>query len=559
MINIPAFIGEQPPDFYVYNLLTLPQTQLDNRTHVLPMGRGVGGGSLVNGMIWNRGNQEDFNLWASLGNPGWDWNSLLPYFTKSETYTPRAYADVNRQPVTFDPAVHGSSGPVQVSYPAFYWPQTDNWFAALDTLEIPSPIDPNEGTSAGSYFLPSSMDPASQTRSDARRAYHDKAANRSNYHVLTNAQVGRILFRRGVVPQAIGVRTLDGRRFLARREVILAAGAIHTPQVLELSGVGDGQLLSSLNISVVVDLAGVGNNLQDHALLRVTYPYQNPAYPNPQWLLTNSTFNSTSAQEYFSSHTGPWTAKPSTAIAFPSLAQITNNTYARSLILSATQDSQGYYSSPRVLPSNKTNRPFLQAGYQAQYPLILQNLMSESTPAYEILNDNSGGLDIALMRPLSRGTTHITCQDATVDPAINPNWLSHPLDFEIMLAAMEFNQRILDTDAVQTLEPSYGQVPANATRPELEGIVRQGINTEYHYSGTCAMLPRGLGGVVDADLNVYGTKGLRIVDTSVYPVVPGAHLQSVAYAVGERAADIIRGRIVMVVTPVGIGTDAGPV
>lgn len=124
MINIPAFIGEQPPDFYVYNLLTLPQTQLDNRTHVLPMGRGVGGGSLVNGMIWNRGNQEDFNLWASLGNPGWDWNSLLPYFTKSETYTPRAYADVNRQPVTFDPAVHGSSGPVQVSYPAFYWPQT---------------------------------------------------------------------------------------------------------------------------------------------------------------------------------------------------------------------------------------------------------------------------------------------------------------------------------------------------------------------------------------------------------------------------------------------------
>lgn len=303
----------------------------------------------------------------------------------------------------------------------------------------------------------------------------------------------------------------------------------------------------------MVDLAGVGNNLQDHALLRVKYPYQNPAFPNPQWLLTNSTFNSTSAQEYFTSRTGPWTAKPSTAIVFPSLTQITNNTYAHALILSAMQDSQRYYSSSHVFTNDSTSRPILQAGYQAQFPPLLQNLMSESTPAYEVLNDNSGGLDIALMRPLSRGTTHITCPDATVDPAINPNWLSHPLDFEIMLRAMEFNQRILDTDSIRALEPSYDQVPANATRVQLEEILQQGINTEYHYSGTCAMMPRGLGGVVDADLNVYGTAGLRVVDTSVYPVVPGAHLQSVAYAVSERAADIIRGRIAM------SGAESGPV
>ncbi|KIW12061.1 hypothetical protein PV08_09335 [Exophiala spinifera] len=542
MVAIPAFIGEQPADFYAYNLLTIPQNQLDNHTRILPMGRGVGGGSLVNGMIWNRGNQEDFDLWASLGNQGWDWNSLLPYFMKSESYTPRAYANLTRQPVTFVPAVHGSSGPVQVSYPVFYWPQTDNWFGALNALDIPSCVDPNEGTSAGSYFLPSSIDPASQTRSDARRAYHDKAANRSNYHVLTDAQVVRILFRRGAIPRAIGVRTLDGRRFVARREVILAAGAIHTPKVLEHSGVGDGQLLSALNISVVADLPGVGSNLQDHALLRVKYPYQNTAFPNPQGLLTNSTFNSSSAHEYLTSRTGPWTAKPSTAIAFPSLSQITNTTYALGLILSATQDSLGYYPLSHTSGHDSTSIPVVKAGYQAQFPLLLQNLMSASTPAYEVLNDNSGGLDIALMRPLSRGTTHIISPDETVDPAVDPNWLSHPLDFEIMVAAMRFNQRILDTDAIRALEPSYTQVSPNATRPELEAFIRQGINTEYHYSGTCAMMPRGLGGVVDADLSVYGTAGLRIVDTSVYPVVPGAHLQSVAYAVAERAADVIRGR-----------------
>jgi choline dehydrogenase-like flavoprotein len=124
MIEIPVFIGEQPPDFYAYNLVTVAQSQLDNHTRILPMGRGVGGGSLINGMIWNRGNQEDFDLWAELGNPGWDWDSLLPYFQRSETYTPRTYSNLTYQPPSFDPAIHGSSGPVQVSYPAYCWPQT---------------------------------------------------------------------------------------------------------------------------------------------------------------------------------------------------------------------------------------------------------------------------------------------------------------------------------------------------------------------------------------------------------------------------------------------------
>ncbi len=197
----------------------------------------------------------------------------------------------------------------------------------------------------------------------------------------------------------------------------------------------------------------------------------------------------------------------------------------------------------------------IRAGYEAQISLVLQNLRSNDTPAYEILNDNSGGLDIALMRPLSRGTTHIiNSRDPTVAPAVDPRWLSHPFDFEVMILAMQFNQRILDTPSISALMPSYEEddnisgttIPAcpanNATREQLETVLRRGVNTEYHYSGTCAMLPRNLAGVVDSALRVYGTHGLRVVDTSVYPVVPGAHLQAVAYAVAERAADIIRGR-----------------
>ncbi|KAK7905430.1 hypothetical protein LTR67_000152 [Exophiala xenobiotica] len=577
MIEIPVFIGEQPPDFYAYNLVTVAQSQLDNHTRILPMGRGVGGGSLINGMIWNRGNQEDFDLWAELGNPGWDWDSLLPYFQRSETYTPRTYSNLTYQPASFDPAIHGSSGPVQVSYPAYCWPQTDAWFTALNTLGVPTCADPNSGTSAGAYFLPVCLDPTTQTRSDARCAYHDAAADRPNYHILTNTQVVRVVFdnstitnstpnARPDIPLAVGVELLGGRIVYARREVILAAGAIHTPQILELSGIGDANVLSSLDVPVVLDLPGVGNNLQDHALLRLEYPYQSPI-PNPSWLLTNSTFNASAGTEYFSSRTGPWTSKPSTAVAFPSLAQITNASYALDMIstaANATQEQNYYYPSTYYTESESTNDTtpsILRAGYEAQINLVLRNLQSNNTPAYEILNDNSGGLDFAVMRPLSRGATHILDgRDPTVAPTVDPRWLSHPFDFEVMILAMQFNQRILDTPSISALKPEYSynddndNIPgtstgsssaclaANATRQQLETVLRRGINTEYHYSGTCAMMPMSLGGVVDSALRVYGIQGLRVVDTSVYPVVPGAHLQAVAYAVAERAGDIIRGR-----------------
>lgn len=193
----------------------------------------------------------------------------------------------------------------------------------------------------------------------------------------------------------------------------------------------------------------------------------------------------------------------------------------------------------RYYPS--TYEQTLCAGYELQFSLVIQNLLLNSTPAYEILNDNSGGLDLALMHPLSRGTTHITSTDPAKDPAVDPRWLVNPFDADVMLAAMQFNQRILDTAPIQALQPSYSDIPQDATRDQLAAVLRARVNTEYHYSGTLAMMPLDLGGVVDANLTVYGTQNLRVVDTSVFPVIPGAHLQAVAYAVAEKAADIIKG------------------
>ncbi|KIW82036.1 hypothetical protein Z517_05063 [Fonsecaea pedrosoi CBS 271.37] len=569
-IEIPVYIGDRPAA-YEWDINTTPQKQLDGQPRVTVMGKGVGGGSLINGMIWNRGTQNDFNIWAALGNPGWDWENLLPYFKKSETYTPRYYDGVQNQPVTFDESMHGFAGPVNVSYPQYFWPQTGNWFKALNTLHIPDCFDPNDGLSAGSYFLPSSIDPVNQTRSDARRAYHDMAAGRPNYHLITNAQVGRVFFDSNSTGseavRAVGVQAVyllnDTTRFVgATREVILAAGGIHTPQILELSGIGNASLLQSLGIPLVQNLPGVGNNLQDHAMIHLSYPFQNTSVPRPAWLLTNSSFDVAAERTYFSSRTGPWTAKPSTAVAFPSLAQMANSTRYISLL----EDAMGRFGLvPSVLPPeySSPDRSGLTVlvGYGMQHNMVAASLLLNTTPAYEILNDNSGGLDLALMRPLSRGTVHITSADERHDPAVNPNWLSHAVDFEILLLAVRFNQRILSTPPMQGLEPAFapgpdGSIARDMTREQIASVLRHGVGTEFHYSGTAAMLPLDLGGVVDPNLTVYGTRNLRVVDTSLFPVIPGAHLQAVAYAVAERAADVIKGIAVDVAAGGGGGSPA---
>lgn len=455
---------------------------------------------------------------------------------QSETYTPKSYEGAEVQPVLQNSAIHGRTGPVQVSYPNFYWPQADNWFEALQSLGIPTSAEPNEGLSAGGYYLPLNIDPESQTRSDARIAYYNPNIGRSNFNVQPNSQATRILFEQGASLTATGVEfaanpSSPRQTAYASREVILSAGAIHSAQLLELSGIGQASILEAVGIEMLQNLPGVGNNLQDHAMIHLDYTYTNPNVLDINDFATNSTFNDESAAEYYSSRTGPWTAKPSCAVAFPSLQQSTSDVAG---VLSAAR------SAAHNLPDTYADEPTLQQGYEEQIDSVLSELASENIPAFENLNNNAGGLDLALMRPLSRGTSHITSTDPFTPPSVDPRWLAHEFDFEVMILAMQLNQRILDTDAIQQLQPSYEQVPYNADVETLSAILRAGIGTEYHYCGTTAMLPLDLGGVVDSDLFVYGTSNLRVVDTGIYPMVPGAHLQAVAFGVAEKAADMIK-------------------
>lgn len=347
IIEIPGFIGHDIGGKYDWNLSTVPQAFLDDHPRTIPQGRALGGGTLLNGMLWSRGGQADYDDWVKLGNPGWSWNDMLPYFKKSESYTPVSSLGVAEQfAIHGNTSVHGFEGPVSVSYPHYFWNTSANFFQGLAELGVPTAYDPNDGAVAGASFLPFDLDPVTQTRCTAKRAYYDSVMDRSNLWVSTGQTVTQLLFANGSVnrnasdpshadsygqgssPQTSGqifgdgstlnvtsvpqpqrmmhqlrdvwshlkdflrlrprltatdvlnaalqpkidvigveyaANASSGRRTVkASREVIVSAGAIHTPQLLMLSGLGPSKPLRDLGIETRLDLPGIGSNLQDH-------------------------------------------------------------------------------------------------------------------------------------------------------------------------------------------------------------------------------------------------------------------------------------------------------
>ncbi|TIA59949.1 hypothetical protein D6C83_03322, partial [Aureobasidium pullulans] len=396
-VQIPFFAGQGVGSSLDWNLLTAPQTYLDGRSRALPQGRVLGGGT-------NRGGIGDYDDWVTLGNPGWSFWDLMPYFCKSETFTPHPQSEIaNAVGINQNPLVHGNKGPVNVSFSSHIYNETVNFFSALNELQMPVSYDPNDGATAGASFLPLALNPANQTRCDARSAYFEPYAMRPNLWVSTNQHVTRILFEGGSgnpntttptpgdssvgqgssfsrpdglfsnitqngiasrrrmfrpvyrildsLKQRLGMRkrqptntpvTSVGsllrangvefasaaselrRNITAVREIIVAAGALHTPQVLKLSGLGPANELQSLQIPVLVDLPGVGMNLQDHALVGVFYPYQKPTSLTSVQIASNHSLMSQFGATYQANRTGPWTAGPPDGNAFPALSVLTN-------------------------------------------------------------------------------------------------------------------------------------------------------------------------------------------------------------------------------------------
>lgn len=308
----------------------------------------------------------------------------------------------------------------------------------------------------------------------------------------------------------------------------MAAGSLQTPKVLELSGIGSTDIMGANNISTIVNLPGVGNNLQDHYLVGTYYQFFNQSYTYSNQLNldpNNDTLNQLAGQEYYANRTGPWTAGPADGNAFPSLSQLTNRS-AGIIGNAANQTAQSYLAAG--LDST------VVAGYNAQLSRLISALADPMRAVVELLNSNAGNISPSVMRPFSRGSSHISSANPFDPPLIDPRYGSNPVDIDILLESLLFNRRLLATPSMAELDPLQWAPPADADEDALRVFINNAIGTEYHPSGTAAMLPLNLGGVVDPNLLVYGTQNLRVVDASICPTIPASHMQAVVYGIAEK-------------------------
>ncbi|KAL8843583.1 MAG: hypothetical protein Q9170_000087 [Blastenia crenularia] len=544
------------PD-YDWIFKTVPQTHGNDRIVAQPRGKQLGGSSALNFDYWTHASRQDIDNWGALGNPGWSWKELFPYFRKSETYHPPP-ASVSEQVDTafIDPAFHGGSGPVQNSFPPFY----DNFYKAFEptyeSLGLGPTGDPKGGLAIGAYSTLLSIDPKGATRSYAANAYYRPNAARPNLKVLTEALVTRITFASSVRPlEATGLAfEVQGRKYTAsaEREVILCAGAFQSPQLLELSGIGGSAFLKSKGIEVLYDNPNVGENLQDHVFLPLGFQAA-PGEVTFETIARNETYFAQILSDYTKNHTGP-------------LASGTSNAYVSfTQILEALKKDP----APNVLRRKALSSNKIPLSLQKQHALSLAQLLDPKEAAAQEVNfpgglvpplvsnasalfhpdakeypENYFSLLAVLEHPFSRGSVHITSSDPTVYPAIDPNYLSHPLDVYVISQAMLHLQQVARTpplsDHLKDGGKAYQEGFYELNEENVEGFVRDSFSTEYHPMGTCAMGLKGEGGVVDERLRVHGTSNVRVVDASVFPLQVRGNLASLVYAVAERAADLVK-------------------
>ncbi len=494
MIHVPVGYAQTLKDPKVNWLYpTEPDPGTGDRVHVWPRGKVLGGSSSINGLLYIRGQHADYDGWRQLGCTGWGWDDVKPYFLRSENQERGASAD------------HGVGGPLNVSDVTTKHEVSDAVVEACVEAGIPRSADVNGVDQEGvSYYQ---LTVKNGQRCSAAVAYLHPVMGRANLSVETRALTTKVIFEG---KRAVGVEYLQGGvRKVARatKEVILAGGAINSPQLLQLSGVGPGALLAEHGIEVVSDLTGVGENLQDHYVMAVTYRLK---------VGTISVNELTKGPRF--------------------LGEVMKYAFQRKGLLTL--------SAAHVAAFCKS-RPDL-AGPDIQFHILpaSQNLEKAMVEGKMEL-DSEPGLTIApcQVRPESRGTIRIKSADPTVYPAIAPNYLSDPLDQEVAVAGLKWGRKIASQPALAPwIDHEMLPGPDFTTDETLLGYARMAGSTIYHPVGTCAM-GTGPRAVVDAQLRVRGVEGLRVVDASVMPRLVSGNTNAPTIMIAEKACDMILGRV----------------
>ncbi len=478
--HLPAGFAKMTKGIGSWGWQTVPQRHMKDMVIRYTQAKVLGGGSTINAQIYTRGNALDYDGWRQAGCEGWAYEDVLPYFRKAEDND------------TFDNRYHGKGGPLGVSKPAAPLPICEAYFKAAGELGIPfNPDMTGEKQDGVGYYQ---LTQRNVRRSSASIAYLNPARGRKNLTIRTGAQVLKIIVEKG---RAVGVELAGEGVVRAERELILSSGAIGSPRLLMLSGIGPADHLKSAGVTVVFDQPGVGSNLQDHLDLFViaecTGPHTYDRYAKPHLSVL-------AGLQYILSKTGP--------------------------VASSLFETGGFwYADPEARSPD------------IQFHLGLGSGIEAGVAAME-----NGGvtLNSAYLRPRSRGTVRLSSADPLAAPLIDPNYWEDPYDREMSIRGLKLAREIMRQDALKPfVKAERLPGPEVSTDEDYFNYACAHAKTDHHPAGTCRM-GSDPAAVVDPRLRFNGIEGLRVVDASIMPTVVSSNTNAPTIMIAEKAADMIR-------------------
>ncbi|KAI0687618.1 GMC oxidoreductase [Cytidiella melzeri] len=566
---------------YSYSHKWIAQQHAADRTGVWERGKGLGGSSAINFMGWFRPPGQDINDWEKLGNPNWNFSNYLDRVVRVEgldVESGEGFVDTKEWKV-------GRSGPIKVSYPEVLGEGERRVLETFVNGGFKKNATPFNGDPSGCYLRPSNRDPKTNTRSYATTAYYEPNAHRTNLTVLVTATARRVLFsasanQNGEV-EATGVDFEYGGKVYdvsAKKEVLLCAGTLSTPHLLELSGIGSRKVLSKIDVPLKVDLPGVGENMQEHIFAGLSYELKDDA---PLDTL-DPTKRTGEPPAVFKGGCG--------VVAHLTLSQLSSQPRAAELhsrISRILDELRTEVDEMERQGGEDVEGLQVKKGLVKQYAILKEKyacVEGEGSPGFQWIclpaflsgpnKPTPGKKYITMMLVLnygfSRGSIHATSSDPSEAPEIDPRYLSQDIGdslthLSLQLPPLFSDTNIADLDLMyehflsmrrlaelspfkEMVAREHNPGPEVLSEEDVKTWIRKTFATIYHTVGTCSMLPRDSGGVVSPEMKVYGTTNVRVVDVSVVPLHVGANTQCTTktdhdvFGIGNQAADIIQGK-----------------